>query len=169
MVSSRYYIKSSSRRSSNPQENPSSVNSLAEFQPQSPQLNTHNIVDKIVMRPHKTITIDVYDDTIMSNPIYQNNDAHYNFNTVEGIYTPTNSYIQPSVSGNYILPHGSIYFDERLTLDYLDKAVRTTEDNAYLAHTASQIANLASYNAYHDAERAGHSAEYHHHINGRRF
>ncbi len=159
---SRYSVKSTSGRSLNPQKNPSSISNLSDFKIQ-PSLAHKNDMDIIVIIPKKKDT-----DTVYDSPSTHNRNYTEHYNTIEGVYTPANAYIQPSVSGNYILPNGSIYFDERLTLDYLDRAVRTAEDNAYSAQSASQIANIASHSAYHDAERAGHAIDYHHNSNGRR-
>lgn len=161
-MSSRYSVKSASGRSVNPQKNPSSINDLSDFQMQSSPIHK-NDMDIILIVPRKKDT-----DNIYASPIERNRNYTEHYNTIEGVYTPANSYIQPSVSGNYILPNGSIYFDERLTIDYLDRAVRTAEDNAYMAQTASQIANIASHSATHDAERAGNSVDYLISSNGRR-
>ncbi len=159
---SHYSARPYSGRSLNPQKNPSSISALSDFKTQ-PSFVHKNDMDIIVIVPKKKDTDNIYD-----SPVTQNRDYTEHYNTIEGVYTPANSYIQPSVSGNYILPHGSAYFDERLTLDYIDRAVRTAEDNAYSAQSSSQIANIASHSAYHDAERAGHNVDYHHNNNGRR-
>ncbi len=156
----RSYVKNSAGRSVNPQENPSPINSLASFKTQTsaPYQASFN---NVAIPPNKIIAIGLYDTTEgLNTPEYQRS-SNPSFNTVEGTYTPMNSYVQPSVSGNYILPNGSIYFDERLNLDYLDRAVRTAEENAYLAQISSQTANMASHNAFSDAERASNVADYH--------
>jgi hypothetical protein len=161
-MSSRYFVEDSSGRSVNPQKNPSSITALSDFKIQ-PSFVHKDDMDIIFIVPKKKDM-----DNIYASPITHNKDYTEQYNTIEGVYTPANAYIQPSVSGNYILPHGSAYFDERLTIDYIDRAVRTAEDNAYSAQSSSQIANIASHSAYHDAERAGQNVDYHYNNNGRR-
>jgi hypothetical protein len=123
--------------------------------------------DKTMMRPIKRPKFDLNNDGTV-NPDQPTQTYHYYFNAPEGAYTPMNSYIQPSVSGNYIVPNGLISFDDRLSIDYIDKAVRLTEDNAYLAQIFSQNAYNASHDARFDAERASHASDLlshqHHHI-----
>lgn len=152
-MSSRSYVKISYGRLLDPHENPTSIDSLEDFKLKS-KVSKQNANEKILLRPLKHILS--HHDDVLSEQNQPNQSNHYYFTTVEGGYTPMNSYIQPSVSGNYVIPHGSMYFDERLTLDYIDKAVRDTENNAFWSQIFAQSANNASRDAHFDADKTGH-------------
>jgi hypothetical protein len=154
-MSPRPYVQASYGRNLNPQENPSSVHSVSDFKLQNNISSPKDV--SVVKLPIKLIRIkpNSYDDNDYLSIYGQNPAQSRSVYTTEGNYMPNNSYIQPSVSGNYILPNGSVYFDERLNLDYIDRAVKATEDNAYLTQLFSHIANSASHDARQDADRIG--------------
>ena len=166
----RSYVKLSYGRNLNPQASPLSIDSISDFKKQS-TITHSNITDKITMRPIKRIKFDVNEpEDVNLNSGQPTQIYNYFFDNSVGASTPINSYAQPVVSSNYIVPNGLISFDERLSVDYIDKAVKLTEDNAYLAQIFSQNAHNASHDARFDAERASFASDLlsHHHYVSRK-